>query len=136
MLLKYKGHSFTDKGYDYEHEYIAINAKDYGNDIFGNWVYCTAVMGAHNEQAYVKYFANNDELIEHLMNVGPVSLSVKGNMQGLYNTGGHLLVCKGYKIENGVPVFICNDPALKNVEVEYTYETIENVWRNVAYVIE
>lgn len=136
MLLKYKGHSFTDKGYDYEHEYIAINAKDYGNDIFGNWVYCTAVMGAHNEQAYVKYFANNDELIEHLMNVGPVSLSVKGNMQGLYNTGGHLLVCKGYKIEKGVPVFICNDPALKNVEVEYTYETIENVWRNVAYVIE
>lgn len=136
MLLKYKGHSFVDKGYAYEHEYIAINAKDYGHDIFGNWVYCVAVMGAHGEEAYVKYFANNDELIEHLINVGPVALSVKGNMQNIYSTGGHLLVCKGFRIENGVPVFICNDPALSYVEVEYTYETIENVWRKVAYVIE
>jgi hypothetical protein len=136
MLLKYKGHSFTDKGYDYEHEYIAIKAKDYGHDIFGNWVYCVAVMGAHGEDAYVKYFANNDELIEHLINVGPVALSVKGNMQGLYNTAGHLLVCKGYKIVDGKPVFICNDPALSYVEVEYTDETIENVWRDVAYIIE
>lgn len=136
MLLKYKGHSFVDKGYEYEHEYIAINAKDYGHDIFGNWVYCVAVMGAHGEDAYVKYFANNDELIEHLINVGPVALSVKGNMQGLYNTAGHLLVCKGYKIVDGKPVFICNDPALSYVEVEYTDETIENVWRDVAYIIE
>ena len=93
-------------------------------------------MGAYGEFAYVKRFINNDELMLHLENVGPVALSVKGNMQGYYNTGGHLLVCKGYKIVDGEVIFICNDPNIKNVEVEYTYETIENVWREIAYVIE
>ena len=93
-------------------------------------------MGAVGEFAYVKRFTGPYELVEHLSNVGPVSLSVKGNMQGIYTTGGHLLVCKGYKIVDGEYVFICNDPALSYVEVEYTYETIKNVWRNIAYVIE
>ena len=136
MLLKYFGHSFVGLGYEYEHEYMAHAVFDHGSDIFGNWVYNVAVMGAVGEFAYVKRFTGPYELVEHLSNVGPVSLSVKGNMQGIYTTGGHLLVCKGYKVVNGEYVFICNDPALKYVEVEYTYETIKNVWRNIAYVIE
>lgn len=136
MLLKYYGHSFEGLGYKYEHEYMAHAVFDHGSDIFGNWVYNVAVMGAVGEFAYVKRFTGPYELVEHLSNVGPVSLSVKGNMQGIYTTGGHLLVCKGYKIVDGEYVFICNDPALSYVEVEYTYETIKNVWRNIAYVIE
>ena len=136
MLLKYYGHSFNVEGYAYEHQYVAQIAKDYGHNMFGNWVYNVAVMGAYGEYAYVKRFINNDELMWHLENVGPVALSVKGNMQGYYNTAGHLIVCKGYKIVDGEVVFICNDPNLKDVEVEYTYETIENVWREIAYVIE
>lgn len=136
MLLKYYGHSFNVEGYAYEHQYVAQIAKDYGHNMFGNWVYNVAVMGAYGEYAYVKRFINNDELMWHLENVGPVALSVKGNMQGYYNTAGHLIVCKGYKIVEGEVVFICNDPNLKDVEVEYTYETIENVWREIAYVIE
>lgn len=136
MLLKYYGHSFEHDDYAFEHQYVAMLAKDYGHNMFGNWVYNVAVMGAYGEFAYVKRFINNDELMWHLENVGPVALSVKGNMQGYYNTGGHLLVCKGYKIVDGEVIFICNDPNIKNVEVEYTYETIENVWREIAYVIE
>ena len=136
MLLKYYGHSFNVEGYAYEHQYVAQIVKDYGHNMFGNWVYNVAVMGAYGEYAYVKRFINNDELMWHLENVGPVALSVKGNMQGYYNTAGHLIVCKGYKIVEGEVVFICNDPNLKDVEVEYTYETIENVWREIAYVIE
>ena len=136
MLLKYYGHSFVKDGYAYEHEYVAYIAKDYGHNMFGNWVYNVAVMGAYGEYAYVKRFINNDELMWHLENIGPVALSVKGNMQGYYSTNGHLIVCKGYKIVEGNVVFICNDPNLKNVEVEYTYETIENVWREIAYVID
>lgn len=136
MLLKYYGHSFVHEDHTYEHEYVAYLARDYGHNMFGNWVYNVAVMGAYGEFAYVKRFINNDELMWHLENVGPVALSVKGNMQGYYNTAGHLLVCKGYKIVDGEVIFICNDPNIKNVEVEYTYETIENVWREIAYVIE
>ena len=37
MLLKYHGHSFTDYGYDYEHEYMANVVYDYGASIYGNW---------------------------------------------------------------------------------------------------
>ena len=136
MLLKFYGHSFAKEGFAYEHQYVASLAKDYGHNMYGNWVYNVAVMGAYGEYAYVKRFINNDELMWHLENIGPVALSVKGNMQGYYNTSGHLLVCKGYKIVDGEVIFICNDPNIKNVEVEYTYETIENVWREIAYVIE
>ncbi len=136
MLLKYYGHSFVVDGYAYEHQYVASIAKDYGHNMYGNWVYNVAVMGAYGEYAYVKIFSNNDELMWHLENIGPVALSVKGNMQGYYTTAGHLLVCKGYKIVDGNVIFICNDPNIKDVEVEYTYETIENVWREIAYVIE
>lgn len=136
MLLKYFGHSFSDKGYVYEHEYMAHAVYDFGGSVYGNWTYNVAVMGAYGEYAYVKRFTGPNDLINHLESIGPVALSVKGNMQGYYNTAGHLLVCKGYKVVNGEYIFICNDPNIKNVEVEYTYQTIANVWRNIAYVIE
>ena len=136
MLLKYFGHDFSDMGYTYEHEYMAHAVYDFGASVYGNWTYNVAVMGAYGEYAYVKRFTGPNDLINHLEQIGPVALSVKGNMQGYYTTAGHLLVCKGYKIVDGEYIFICNDPNLKNVEVEYTYETIANVWRNIAYVIE
>ena len=136
MLLKYFGHDFSNMGYTYEHEYMANAVYDFGASVYGNWTYNVAVMGAYGEYAYVKRFTGPNDLINHLEQVGPVALSVKGNMQGYYTTGGHLLVCKGYKIVDGQYIFICNDPNIKNVEVEYTYETIANVWRNIAYVIE
>lgn len=135
MLLKYKGYSFADKN-AYEHRHIAWLARDYGHGIFGNWVYNTAVMGAMGEISYVKRMYSLDELRWHLANVGPVAASVKGNMEGLYSTNGHLIVIRGYKYVDGNLYFICNDPNLKNVYYEYKSSTIANVWRNIAYVIE
>ena len=135
MLLKYYGFDFSGLGYDYEHQYMAWQVYDYGNMVFGNWTYNVAAMGAYGLKAYVGLFAGPYDLMNILANVGPVALSVKGNMQGLYTTAGHLLVCKGYRITDEGIVFICNDPNVKNVEVEYTFATIQNVWRNYAYVI-
>ena len=82
-----------------------------------------------------------DELKMHLAEVGPVALSVKGKMDAYnttnsYNTGGHLLVCQGYYEKDGQTIFICNDPNVKEVYVEYSAETIARVWRMVSYVIE
>lgn len=136
MLLKYYGHSFKGLGYDYEHEYVARMVYDNGDNIFGNWCYCVAIMGAVGEFSYVKRFTGPNELIDYLANVGPVGLSVKGNMQGYYTTNGHLIVCKGFKVVNGNYVFICNDPNIRGVEIEYNYDTIKNTWKNVGYCID
>ena len=140
MLLKYKGHNFSAFD-EYENRYIANLARDYGNEIFGNWVYCTVIMTSFGERAYVMRMYSLDELKEHLANVEPVALSVKGKMNAYdsdnsYTTGGHLLVCQGYYEKDGQTIFICNDPNVKEVYVEYSEETIARVWRMVAYVIE
>ena len=136
MLLKYYGYSFVGLGYNYEHEYVARTAYDHGANVFGNWSFNVAFMGSMGEFACVWRFAGPNDLINYLSDHGPVGISVKGNMQGYYTTSGHLLVCKGYRVESGNYIFICNDPNIQGVEVEYTYETIKTVWRNIAYIIE
>ncbi len=136
MLLKYKGHDFSS--YDqYEHRYIANLAYDHGNAIYGNWVFNAITMGAFGENAYVMRMYSQEELMNHLANVGPVAASVKGYMaEGNWSTNGHLIVIRGYVERNGTLYFICNDPALQNVYIEYSANTIANVWRNIVYVIE
>ena len=140
MLMKYKGLSFADKD-EYEHRYIANLVIDHSNDIFGNWVYNTVTMSAFGLRAYTMRMYSLEELQYHLANVGPVALSVKGKMVAYdkdktYTTGGHLLVATGYYEKDGKVIFICNDPNISEVYVEYTYETIEDVWRMVAYIVE
>ena len=140
MLLKYKGHDFSQFD-EYENRYIANLSRDYGNEIFGNWVYCTVIMTSFGERAYVMRMYSLDELKAHLASVGPVALSVKGKMDAYntdkaYTTNGHLLVCQGYYEKDGKTIFICNDPNVKEVYVEYSEETISRVWRMVSYVIE
>ena len=153
MLLKFKGHSFanlTGDDYElssdiptnqtaYEHGYIANIAKDYGNDIFGNWAYCCITMGAYGENAYVKRYYSENELLLHLANVGPIAASIKGYViNGVkdYNTAGHLMVVTGYAIRNGKIFYYINDPNVPSVSVEMTSENFFNIWRNVGYVIE
>ena len=77
-----------------------------------------------------------NELKHHLHYVGPVAVSVKGNMNGLYTTNGHLLVVKGVVVKNGTTYVRTNDPNLSNVEYEYPLSVFNNVWRNIVYVIE
>ena len=80
-----------------------------------------------------------EELVEHLANVGPVGLSVKGQMTSDkkdYYTGGHLIVGIGYRYVNDVLYIVCNDPNVPEVECMYSYNVMKNTWRNVAYIIE
>ncbi|MFA6375570.1 MAG: C39 family peptidase, partial [Bacilli bacterium] len=141
MLLKYKGHNFEEYDSEYEHRYIAGLFKDYGANIYGNWVYNTVGMSAYGEETFVNKMYSFAELQKHLLEVGPISASVKGNM-GLYTTAGHLIVVRGYRITNGQTYVITNDPNINSrfgndlfVYYEYPLATFINVWRGVNYII-
>lgn len=137
MLLKYKGEDFSS--FDtYEHRYIAGIVREYNSGIYGNWVYNTVAMGSYGYISYVARMYSVDELIYHLANFGPVGLSVKGQMtsnEKNYYTNGHLIVCVGYRFENGNLTILCNDPNVTSVYCEYSLSVIKNTWRNIAYVI-
>ena len=135
MLLQYKGHSFADKD-EFEHRYIAQITRDYGHNIYGNWVFNTNTMGAYGHDAYVQRMYSFEELQYHLHTIGPVAASVRGNMQGLYTTNGHLIVVRGYRVTSTGTKVITNDPNLQNVYFEYDLSTFMEVWRNIVYVIE
>lgn len=138
MLLKYMGEDFSSFD-EYEHRYIAYKFKEYNSGIFGNWVYNTVGMSSFGYKAYVARMYSVEELVEHLANIGPCGLSVKGQMTSTeknYYTNGHLIVAIGYKYVNGVLHIVCNDPNVPNVYCEYSVNVIKNTWRNVAYVIE
>lgn len=139
MLLKYKGEDFSEFD-EFEHRYIALKFKDYGNNIFGNWVYNTVGISSFGYNAYVARMYSIDELVKHLTTGGPVGLSVKGQMTSNekdYYTAGHLIVCVGYRYdENGNLFIVCNDPNVPNVLCEYTENVMRNTWRNVAYIVE
>ena len=139
MLLKFNGFNFSDKDAEFEHRYIASIVKDYGNNIYGNWVYNTVTMGGYGLNAYVARMYSIEELLYHLAYVGPVSLSVKGQMTSNlkdYYTAGHLIVVTGYKYVDGKLIILSNDPNVPQVACEYSEEVIKNTWRYVAYVIE
>lgn len=147
MLLKYKGHDFTSYDSEYEHRYIAGLFKDYGADIYGNWVFNTVGMSSYGEDSYFKRMYSWEELQEHLIKVGPVAASIKGNT-GVYTTNGHLIVVRGYRVVNGSTYVICNDPNINSrfgndkdgnplfVYYEFPLDTFMGFWRNVVYVIE
>lgn len=137
MLLKYKGFSFTDKGYAYEHQYIAYMVADPGhnNPTYGNWSYNMITAGAFGVDAYVGRMYSWDELRYHLVNVGPVGASIKGTF-GSYTTNGHLIVVRGYSISNGQTTVICNDPNISGVYYTVPLQTFITCWRNVVYIVE
>ena len=140
MLLKYKGENFSKYDAEYEHRYIAGIVRDYGNKIYGNWVYNTVAMSGYGYDSYVARLYSVNELIEYLATVGPCALSVKGQMNSdkkSYYTNGHLIVAIGYEFkDNGDLVIVCNDPNVPSVECRYTLTVINNTWRNIAYIIE
>lgn len=139
MLLKYKGMDFSEFDSEYEHRYIAGLVKDYGNNIYGNWVYNTVGMSAFGFNSYVARLYSVAELCHHLATIGPVACSMKGQMtsdQKDYYTAGHLICIIGYKYENGVLTLISNDPNVPSVECLYSEKVFTNTWRNIIYVIE
>ena len=147
MLLLYKGHDLYSED-DLPHRYIAGLFMDYGARIYGNWVYNTVGMSAFGEKAYVGKMYNFEELMRHLVDVGPLAASVRGDM-GLYETGGHLIVVRGYRITDAGDVFVLvNDPNINDrfgndengqplyVYYEYPLQTFMNAWTGIVYIIE
>jgi len=137
MLLKYAGYDFSDKGYQYEHEYMAAMVADKGhnNPTYGNWSYNMMTAGAFGINAYVGKYYTWDEIRYHLANYGPLGISISGNF-GRYTTGGHLIVLRGYRIENGETTVICNDPNIAEVYYEVTLETFLRCMGSVVYIME
>ena len=137
MLLKFAGYDFSDKGYEYEHQYMANMVADRGhnNPTYGNWSYNMMAAGAFGINAYVGKMYSWDEIRYYLANNGPIGVSIGGNF-GIYSTDGHLLVIRGYRIENGETTVICNDPNVKGVYYEVSLEIFLRCWGSVVYIME
>lgn len=137
MLLKWKGFDFSNKGYTYEHEYMANMVADRGhnNPTYGNWSYNMITAGAFGVDAYVVRTYSWNEAKYLLNTIGPIGTNVRGYF-GSYNTNGHLVVLRGYRETASGTICIFNDPAVKNVYVELPLETFLNCWRGVSYIIE
>lgn len=137
MLLKNKGFDFKNKGYQYEHEFMANMVADRGhnNPTYGNWSYNMITAGAFGVDAYVVRNYSWEEVKYLLNTVGPIGTNVRGQF-GSYYTGGHLVVLRGYKETSNGTICIFNDPAVKNVYVELPLETFLTCWRQVSYIIE
>lgn len=132
MLLLYHGHLFTNP---LPHQETSPLFKDYGNNIYGNWVFNTVGISSYGETSYVKKIYSFDELRYHLVHFGPVALSIKGST-GLYTTNGHLIVVRGYEIIGQETYVITNDPNLQSVYYKYPLSTFLGFTRNVLYVVE
>lgn len=144
MLLKYKGYSFKEFN-ALEHEYMASLLRDYGNNIYGNWVFNCVGMSAFGERAYVKRFFNTNEFLYSIQEIGPMAASIKGTVKyfnmktqsnGSYTSAGHLLVVTGYEITESVTYIFINDPNVNGVSIRMTLPDFLNIWRNVSYIIE
>ncbi|AUD65444.1 hypothetical protein BK011_06975 [Tenericutes bacterium MZ-XQ] len=147
MLLLYKGHDLSIED-ELPHRFTARLFRDYGANIYGNWVFNTVGMSSYNETAYVGVMYSFEELMIHLAQVGPVAASVSGDM-GLYHTNGHLIVVRGYRITDFGDVYVLvNDPNINArfgndangdplyVYYEFPLETFMKTWKGIAYVIE
>jgi hypothetical protein len=147
MLLKYKGYNFSDKDV-YENRYVSYLLWDYRINYPGNWVFNTHGMSGFGELSYVRRIYNIEDMLYHLAHHGPMAASISGDVyhldRRLYNTGGHLIVVRGYRIDNnGNITILVNDPNVNSrfgsqffVYIEMTEARFKQVWRSVFYVIE
>jgi hypothetical protein len=105
-------------------------------------------MSGFGELSYVRRIYNIEDMLYHLAYHGPMAASIAGDVyhldRRLYNTGGHLIVVRGYRIDNnGNITILVNDPNVNSrfgsqffVYIEMTEARFKQVWRSVFYVIE
>ena len=146
MLLKFKGHDFSKNAKEYskikewgefEHGYIATLVADPGHNAptYVNWTYNMATIGALGESAYYSKMYSWEELQYHLATVGPVGIGIRGYL-GVYTASGHILVCRGYRIEDDKTIVICNDPAIKGVYYEVPLDVFKGAWKGSVSIVE
>jgi len=137
MLLMNRGYDFSNKGYAYPHQYMASIVADRGhnNPTYGNWSYNMIAAGGFGAEAYVAKLYSWEELKWYLVNVGPCGASISGNF-GIYTTGGHLIVVRGYRESADGTVVICNDPNVKGVYYEVSKEIFMEAWKKgMSYLV-
>lgn len=100
-----------DASLDLFPEEIALNVKDEGEGIFGNWSFTASGAGLYGYECYAQY-ANLDILLQELAHGRTVGCSVSYSpdpsssypyLEGSYGgTGGHLITIIGYEYESGI----------------------------------
>ena len=141
MLLKYHGVDVSSS-YQYEHQYMASLVADPGHNspTYGNWSYNMAAAGAFGRKAYVMKMYSWDEIRYYLATSGPFGASISGTFASIngasYYTPGHLICVRGYRIENGNTIVICNDPAVKGTYYEVYLSTFLKCWGDTIYIVE
>jgi hypothetical protein len=111
-------------------------------DLFGNWGRAVSRAGEFGLDAWLTRFRNWDDVKSEISNGNPVIASIyfaRGEVKGFIyeNTGGHLLVIRGFTPSGDV---IVNDPASrdKGNGAIYPAEEFARAWFDnggVAYVI-
>ncbi len=128
-------------------EEVAMGCYDFRNNSFGNWSFAMAAAGSYGYQSYVDY-STIEGIKRHLKSGYAVGASVAYStdpnadnyLEGAYgSTPGHLIVLRGFTVEDGVEYFISNDafnPTNTAVRKLYKVDQFEKVWsRNTIYII-
>lgn len=136
MCMDYKGLSLPSAD-------VAAMCFDYGDNIYGNWLFNIACAG---EQGFLAHFDMYDvEAAMHcLANDTPLAFSIKTVEGQIKNAPqaykhGHLICVVGYKKVNGRLYFVVNDPAssdINEVRREYDAEELASAWKlGAVYVV-
>ncbi|WP_017414914.1 C39 family peptidase [Clostridium tunisiense] len=144
MVLRFHGVDITP-------EEVAFGLYDSHYKGFGNWIFNTAYISSFGLESYVAYFHSIEDLKRELIKGNPVIVSVRykqpdcdKSLPVITNaacsfTFGHIIVVKGFVIEEGKEYVVVNDPAAKTdvgVSLRYALEEFLAAWGGrVAYVI-
>lgn len=128
-------------------EEVGMGCYDFRNNTFGNWSFAMATAASYGYKSYVDY-TSIEGIKRHLKNGYAVGASVRySNVPGaddyLENatgsTSGHLIVLRGFTVQDGVEYFISNDalsPTNEQVRRLYKVDQFDNVWtRNTIYIV-
>lgn len=144
MVMAYHGIRVTP-------EAAAWGSYDSKGDLFGNWPFNAAYAAKSGLTAYVAFLDSLADLKQEIAQGYPVvaavwyrsSESVAQPLPVLHGapidyTDGHLVVVRGFKVQDGKEYVLVNDPAgadEASVYREYLATEFETAWVKVAYII-
>ncbi len=139
-------------GLDVLPEELALNTRDEGEGIFGNWSFDMAGAGLYGFEAYPQY-CGPDILLQELAKGHPTGISVSYTnerdaalpyLEGVYGaTNGHIICLTGYEYEDGIRdedhlYFHCTDPFAEDdmhSRRRYAWRQLKECYRGLAYII-
>ena len=133
-------------------EELALNSKDEGEGIFGNWSFCVASAGLYGFEAYTQ-FGNCDIILQELARGNPVCINVSYTdkkdtdlpyLEGVTgSTEGHLICLHGYEYEDGIHdeehlvFFVCDSFSETDEDAErvYRWSQLQNCYKGMTYIM-